>query len=373
MIPYHPDTKVAPWYLPWWSTFFYEALSAEYSLSIPHDVPGLIEACGGKDAFIKRLDTFFANGHFNVANEPSFMTPYLYHWVGRPDLSVLRIHQIVNDNYDDSPGGLPGNDDGGAMSSWLIFNMLGFYPIAGQNLYIVGSPMVPEYTIHLSNGKDLKVVREGEKWKQIFITHDVLINGGKLVFPHSSAVEKVVDKASKPLNIKEKEKFTLCEQLVDKYGKTIPVQFISHFILNRQYRQWEVGVDSVSIPDTLVLKCNQSVYLIPRQLVAEADGFCWDSPQKGKNLYVCNQCLNHGMRDGTFLFISRKALQQLLGTGSFVYNGIVWRKVSQDAESVTVKAEQDDTVMQIATTGNLPWVLRMEGNPLGIDWRLEKQ
>ena len=160
---------------------------------------------------------------------------------------------------------------------------------------------------------------------------------------------------------------------MDKYGKTIPVQFISHFILNRQYRQWEVGVDSVSIPDTLVLKCNQSVYLIPRQLVAEADGFCWDSPQKGKNLYVCNQCSNYGMRDGTFLFISRKALQQLLGTGSFVYNGIVWRKVSQDAESVTVKAEQDHTVMQIATTGNLPWVLRMEGNPLGIDWRLEKQ
>lgn len=150
VIPYHPDTKVAPWYLPWWSTFFYEALSAEYSLSIPHDVPGLIEACGGKDAFIRRLDTFFANGHFNVANEPSFMTPYLYHWVGRPDLSVQRIQQIVNDNYDDSPGGLPGNDDGGAMSSWLVFNMLGFYPIAGQNLYIVGSPMIPEYTIHLS-------------------------------------------------------------------------------------------------------------------------------------------------------------------------------------------------------------------------------
>lgn len=182
VIPYHPDTKVAPWYLPWWSTFFYEALSAEYSLSIPHDVPGLIEACGGKDAFIRRLDTFFANGHFNVANEPSFMTPYLYHWVERPDLSVQRIQQIVNDNYDDSPGGLPGNDDGGAMSSWLVFNMLGFYPIAGQNLYIIGSPMIPEYTIHLSNGKDLKVVREGEQWKQMFITHDVLIMVENLFF-----------------------------------------------------------------------------------------------------------------------------------------------------------------------------------------------
>ena len=160
---------------------------------------------------------------------------------------------------------------------------------------------------------------------------------------------------------------------MDKYGKTIPTQFISHFVLNRQYRQWEVGVDSVSIPDTLVLKCNQSVYLLPRQLVAEADGFCWDSPQKGKNLYVCNQRSNHGMRDGTFLFISRKALQQLLDTGSFVYNGIVWHKVSQDAESITVKADEDDTVMQIATGGNLPWVLRMQGNPLGIDWRLVRQ
>lgn len=107
---------------------------------------------------------FFANGHFNVANEPSFMTPYLYHWVGRPDLSVQRIHQKVNDNYDDSPAGLPGNDDGGAMSSWLVFNMLGFYPIAGQNLYIVGSPMIPEYTIHLSNGKDLK---RGERRREM--------------------------------------------------------------------------------------------------------------------------------------------------------------------------------------------------------------
>ncbi|WP_437183046.1 GH92 family glycosyl hydrolase [Segatella copri] len=373
VIPYHPDTKVAPWYLPWWSTFFYEALSAEYSLSIPHDVPGLIEACGGKDAFIRRLDTFFANGHFNVANEPSFMTPYLYHWVERPDLSIQRIQQIVNDNYDDSPGGLPGNDDGGAMSSWLVFNMLGFYPIAGQNLYIVGSPMIPEYTIHLSNGKDLKVVREGEQWKQMFITHDVLINGGKLVLPDFKTEEKGVDKTQKLLIMKGKEKSTVFAQPVDKYLKTIPAQYVARFIVNRQYRNWEVGVDSTSMADTLILKCNQSLYLIPRKLVDEADGFCWDSPQKGRNLYVCDMSSNRGMRDGTFLFISRKALRQLQANGSFVYNGILWRKISADEKSITVKAEQDETVMQIAVNLGLPWVLRMDGNPLGIDWRLEKQ
>ena len=348
-------------------------MSAEYSLSIPHDVPGLIEACGGKDAFIRRLDTFFANGHFNVANEPSFMTPYLYHWVERPDLSIQRIQQIVNDNYDDSPDGLPGNDDGGAMSSWLVFNMLGFYPIAGQNLYIVGSPMIPEYTIHLSNGKDLKVVREGELWKQMFITHDVLISGGKLVLPDFKTEEKGVDKTQKLLIMKGKEKSTVFAQSVDKYLITIPTQYVARFILNRQYRNWEVGIDSTSMADTLILKCNQSLYLIPRKVVDEADGFCWDSPQKGRNLYVCDMSSNRGMRDGTFLFISRKALRQLLANGSFVYNGILWRKISADEKRITVKAEQDGTVMQIAVNLGLPWVLRMDGNPLGIDWRLEKQ
>jgi len=373
LIPYKPDTKVAPWYLPWWSTFFYEALSAEYSLSIPHDVPGLIEACGGKEAFVKRLDTFFANNHYNVANEPSFMTPYLYHWADRPDLSVARIWQIVNDNYDDTPNGLPGNDDSGAMSSWLVFNMLGIYPVAGQDLYLVGAPMVSEYTIHLPNGKDLRVERKGSAWDRNFITHEVLISGGKLIFPDAPSEEKLVEKVSKALYDSEKEKSTDCASVVDKLLKTIPTQCVSHFVLNRQYRTWEVGIDSVSKPDTLILKCNQSVYLIPRRVVDEADGFCWDCPQKGKNLYVCDKLNNHGMQDGTFLFVSRKALRQLLSKGSFSYNGILWKKVSQDENSITVKAEQDDTLMRIATNAQLPWVLQMQGNPLGIDWTLDSR
>ena len=387
MIPYKPDTKVAPWYLPWWSTFFYEALSAEYSLSIPHDVPGLIEACGGKGAFVKRLDTFFANGHYNVANEPSFMTPYLYHWAGRPDLSVKRIRQIVNNNYDDTPNGLPGNDDSGAMSSWLVFNMLGLYPVAGQSLYLVGSPMIPEYTMHLANGKKLKVVRgkPGEKEtvgnlcadevNRGFMSHEVLINGGKLILPNYPTVDTSVDKRCKVLIDKDKQTQIEGERtvgnLVDNLLKTIPTEYVCKFVLNCQYRNWEVGVDSVASPDTLRLKCNQSVYLIPRKEVDEADGFCWDSPQKGKNLYVCNRQDNHGMSDGTFLFISRKALQQLQQTGVFIYNGITWRKTAIDEHTISVKADLDGTIMKIATKQFLPWVLEMKNNPLGIDWTLE--
>ena len=373
LIPYRPDTKVAPWYLPWWSTFFYEALSAEYSLSIPHDVPGLVELCGGKEAFINRLHTFFANKHYNVANEPSFMTPYLYHWVDRPDLSVARIRQIVNDNYDDTPLGLPGNDDSGAMSSWLVFNMMGLYPVAGQNLYLVGSPLIPEYTIHLENGKKLQVVRDEKmkSWDRKFLTHELLTNGGKLVLPGFSVVDSTVDNDAKMLISNQKERFPRCEQDVDNLLKSIPSQGISHFVLNRQYRNWELGATYLNgNRDTLYVKCNQSVYLIPERLVDEAAGFSWDNPQKGKNIYVCNKSQNKGMCDGTFLFISRKALQQLLHSGTFIYNGITWRQVSRDAKTVVVRADIDGTTMCISLCHQLPWVLWMKNNPLGIDWTL---
>lgn len=373
LIPYRPDTKVAPWYLPWWSTFFYEALSAEYSLSIPHDVLGLVELCGGKEAFIKRLHTFFANKHYNVANEPSFMTPYLYHWVDRPDLSVARIRQIVNDNYNDTPLGLPGNDDSGAMSSWLVFNMMGLYPVAGQNLYLVGSPLIPEYTIHLENGKKLQVVRDEKmkSWDRKFLTHELLTNGGKLVLPGFSAVDSTVDNGAKMLISNQKERFPRCEQDVDNLLKSIPSQGISHFVLNRQYRNWELGATYLNgNRDTLYLKCNQSVYLIPERLVDEATGFSWDNPQKGKNIYVCNKSQNKGMCDGTFLFISRKALQQLLHSGTFIYNDITWRQVSRDAKTVVVRADIDGTTMCISLCHQLPWVLWMKNNPLGIDWTL---
>ena len=133
LIPYKPDTKVAPWHIAWWDTFFYEALSAEYSLSVPHDVPTLIGLCGGAEAFRQRLDTFFDNGHYNVGTEPSFLTPYLYQYIGRPDLSARRVSQIVNRYFSDTPDGLPGNDDSGAMSAWLVWAMLGRYPVTAAS------------------------------------------------------------------------------------------------------------------------------------------------------------------------------------------------------------------------------------------------
>ena len=80
---YTPVTFEGPWYTPWWNMFFYEASSWEYSLSIPHDVPGLIEKCGGAEKFEARLDIFFDRGFFNVNNEPSFLSPLSLPLVGK--------------------------------------------------------------------------------------------------------------------------------------------------------------------------------------------------------------------------------------------------------------------------------------------------
>lgn len=194
---YTPISFEAPWYSPWWGTFFYEGTSWEYSLSIPHDVPALIEKCGGADAFLHRLNVFFDKGHYDVNNEPAFLTPCLYHWIGRPDLSGERIREIIHKNFNSSPRGLPGNDDSGAMSSWLAFHLLGLYPNAGQPYYLLHAPLIADYSILLPEGKILhvlaknlsgknrfvrKVTFNGKNLEQAWIYHSELIKGGEIIF-----------------------------------------------------------------------------------------------------------------------------------------------------------------------------------------------
>ncbi|MBR4239180.1 MAG: GH92 family glycosyl hydrolase [Prevotella sp.] len=369
-IPYTPTTKVAPWYLPWWNTFFYEATSEEYSLSVPHDVEGLIDACGGPEAFRERLDLFFAKGYYNVQNEPSFLTPCLYHWIGRPDLSSERIHQIVNDHYTDLPDGLPGNDDSGAMSSWLAFHMMGLYPNAGTDYYLLNVPILDEYTFQLANGRQLHVRRVGEgdgfksvslngkRLKDARITHSQLIKGGELVFETKKEKVKTLRFMVPP---------------VIRCGEQKPLQpfasYSLHFTLNRQFRTWPLSLAWDG--DTLMLTCKETLYRIARSEVEHAKTFCWLSPQTDGTI--------HDNVSGTFCFISFDALRSLQSTGSFVYDGITWRLIDKaerttaDGTTTTichVRADVDGTDMWISMDGGLPWVVEMRNNPLGIDWKL---
>ena len=379
-IPYTPVTKVAPWYLPWWSTFFYEATSEEYSLSIPHDVPGLIRACGGKKQFRRRLDLFFEKGYYNVQNEPSFLSPCLYHWIGRPDLSTQRIHQIIRDNYTDQPDGLPGNDDSGAMSSWLAFHMMGLYPNAGTDYYLLSLPLLPEYTFRLSNGRQLHVTVQGEgdtfksvsfngkRLKDARITHQQLMQGGELTFNKKRPTPS-------PLPVMEGSNYTSHPQ-TQAVGHSTPLHYREGlgggsflFTLNRQFRTWPVTLAWDA--DTLLLKCKETLYCIPRSEVEHAKNFCWLSPQVDGTV--------HHNATGTFAFISFDALRTLQQTGSFVYDDITWRLIAKDETTVRVRADIDGTEMLIAVpppygggqgrgSSSLPLVLEMRNNPLGIDW-----
>ena len=192
---YTPTMAEGPWYTKWWSAFFYEGSSWEYSLSVPHDVSGLVEMCGGPAAFEARLDRFFGGGYYNVNNEPSFLTPCLYHWIGKPEKTSRQVLQIIADHFDDTPGGLPGNDDSGAMSSWLAFHQMGLYPVAGTDQYVVHTPVFKRSEIRLPDGKRFVIrakglagnrlaVKEarlnGKRLDSLFLTHVDIVKGGTL-------------------------------------------------------------------------------------------------------------------------------------------------------------------------------------------------
>ena len=184
----------------WYEDNFYEATTWTYSLYVPQDIRGLIQIAGGASDFKKRLDLFFAPGdaqryRYDVGNEPGFLAPYLYNWIGEQSSTAKTIRAILPASYHTGPDGLPGNDDSGAMGSFLVFNQMGFFPVAAQNFYLIGSPIFPRSSINLGNGKTFSIVAEhcspknvyiaratwnGRPYERSWFTHDQLMAGGEL-------------------------------------------------------------------------------------------------------------------------------------------------------------------------------------------------
>jgi hypothetical protein len=279
-------------------------------------------------------------------------------------MSTRRVHEIIRDNYHDTPDGLPGNDDSGAMSSWLAFHMMGFYPNAGHDYYLLTLPILGNgYTLQLPNGRTLEVsVRgKGEDYDYATfngtclhdarITHAQLMEGGQLVFWKKTRKKEPKTIVTSPIP----------PQVDVQYSLTDPfIQGEISYTLNKQFRTWWLGMTEDE--DTLTVLCKQTLYKIPTKAVENAVGFCWDSPQKDSTTHVT---------DGTFAFISRKALSTLLQTGQFVYDGITWRETARTKETISVRADIDRTEMTISLKHALPLVLSMRHNPLGIDWNIK--
>ena len=181
----------------WGGKTFYEGNSWTYSLFVPQNVARLIEKSGGPQRFVERLDAFFnVPGRYDVGNEPGFLSPYLYIWAGRHDKTASRVREIMAANFHAGRKGLPGNDDSGAMSSWYAFGQMGIFPNAGQDVYLIGSPGLPQTVLHLADSRtfviEAKNVSAGNKYvtaaelngkslNRAWLRHSEIVNGGRLV------------------------------------------------------------------------------------------------------------------------------------------------------------------------------------------------
>ena len=135
-------------------------------------------------------------GQFAMGNEPSFHIPYIYNYLGSPWKTQKRIHQLIDHLFSDTVSGIPGDEDGGGMSSFVVFSMLGFFPVTpGIPIYAIGSPFFEESTISLPSGKTFTIKAKGYTPDNKYIqsarlngrpldrscfTHEELTSGGVL-------------------------------------------------------------------------------------------------------------------------------------------------------------------------------------------------
>lgn len=188
-----------------------------YRWDVQHDIPGLIGLMGGPEKFCSELDRMFARplgrskfeffaklpdhsgniGQFSMANEPSLHVPYLYNYAGSPWKTQKRVRQMLDTWFRNDLMGVPGDEDGGGLTSFVVFSSLGLYPVTpGRAEYSIGSPLFRRSELKLSNGNSFVIVAKGvsrdNKYIQSatidgkaldtpFIPHDALMAGGKLV------------------------------------------------------------------------------------------------------------------------------------------------------------------------------------------------
>ena len=181
---------------------FHEGSAWNYTFFVPHDVEGLIKLMGGNKAFVNKLQMVFDEGLYDPANEPDIAYAHLFSRVPGEEWRTQKlIHELLAKHFHNAPNGIPGNEDTGTMSAWVIFNMLGFYPdCPGEPAYTLTSPVFTKATLHLDPkvwGRDSLVLEStplgdtpllkevwagGKRLRNYRITHEQLIQSGGLKF-----------------------------------------------------------------------------------------------------------------------------------------------------------------------------------------------
>jgi predicted alpha-1,2-mannosidase len=187
-----------------------------YTWDVAQDFEGLIALMGGRQKAEANLDQLFREplgrsryefqakfpdstsmaGEFSMGNEPSLAIPYIYNRMGAPWKTQKRVRMLLESFFTDTLQGIPGDEDGGGMSAFVVFSMMGFYPVTpGIPIYDVGSPVFNKVTIRLKNGKEFSIVAHnashdnkyvqsirlnGQPLNQVWFRHADIANGGML-------------------------------------------------------------------------------------------------------------------------------------------------------------------------------------------------
>ena len=155
-----------------------EGAACHYTWYVPHNVEGLIEVLGGSQKFEAKLDSMFTEGRYWHGNEPCHQIAYLYDFIGKRDKTIERVNHILDTEYNDTPGGLSGNDDAGQMSAWYVFSSLGFYPVCpATDRYMLSSPRFQKITLNLIGGKKYTITPKSLPKDRNYITHGEIIRG----------------------------------------------------------------------------------------------------------------------------------------------------------------------------------------------------
>lgn len=187
-----------------------------YRWDVLHNVDDLVKMIGGKEIFVDELEKMYNTplgksrfdfysqlpdhtgnvGQFSMGNEPAMHIPYLYSYAGQPWRTQKRVRSLLSQWFRNDLMGIPGDEDGGGLTSFVVFSQIGFYPITpGLPMYVIGSPAFENVKIDIGNGKNFEVACQnyapenkyiqsaklnGKVWNKSWFTHEELMKGGKL-------------------------------------------------------------------------------------------------------------------------------------------------------------------------------------------------
>ena len=157
-------------------SYITEGATCHYTWYVPHNVEGLIEVLGGKEKFEAKLDSLFSEGRYWHGNEPCHQIAYLYDFIGKHEKTIERVAHILDTEYNDTPGGLSGNDDAGQMSAWYVFSSMGFYPVCpATDRYMLSAPRFQKVTLNLQDGKKYFITPTSFPKDRHYITQSEII------------------------------------------------------------------------------------------------------------------------------------------------------------------------------------------------------